>query len=181
MKKTCHNPNCMTTFIPTVSHQKYCSNKCRAQHGVFRWRKKNANLCKCGKPILPESTMCRTCFQHSKTSIIYTDTLEAVHEKLSAKGKHPSWKNAVVRNMARYHNQDLLKKPCERCGYTKHVELCHVKAISSFPNNTKLYEINNRKNLIVLCRNCHWEFDHKLFTTTDIQNPTRDSNPNSTV
>ena len=51
-------------------------------------------------------------------------------------------------------------KSCEQCGYDKHVEVCHIKPIQSFPSQTAIDIINDISNLIVLCPNCHWEFDN---------------------
>lgn len=52
------------------------------------------------------------------------------------------------------------KECCERCGYSKHVEVAHIKAISSFPPNTLVSVVNDRSNLMLLCPNCHWEYDN---------------------
>lgn len=53
---------------------------------------------------------------------------------------------------------------CELCGYDKApVDVAHVKAVASFPNGTLLIEMNQRKNLIGLCKN-----DHHLFDTGKI-------------
>lgn len=49
---------------------------------------------------------------------------------------------------------------CEECGYDKHVEIAHIKSISSFREDTMISEINSFDNLKILCPNCHWEFDH---------------------
>jgi len=51
---------------------------------------------------------------------------------------------------------------CEKCGYTKHTELCHIKSISSFPKETLVSIVNDRSNIMFLCPNCHWELDHSL-------------------
>lgn len=51
-------------------------------------------------------------------------------------------------------------KSCNKCGYSKHVEVCHRKAVSLFPKTALVKEINSFDNLILLCPNCHWEFDH---------------------
>jgi hypothetical protein len=89
-------------------------------------------------------------------------TLADYHKKLSVSGKHPSWKNSHIRNFNRSWNKHLLDKPCSNCGYSKHVELCHIRPVSDFPESAKLSEVNAELNNIVLCRNCHWEFDHGL-------------------
>ena len=51
---------------------------------------------------------------------------------------------------------------CKVCGYDKHVEVCHIKSVSSFLDTATVLEINSIENLVVLCRNHHWEYDHDL-------------------
>ena len=66
----------------------------------------------------------------------------------------------------RYHAREMYSKEltkCERCGYDKHVEICHIKGIKRFSEESTIKEINDRSNIIGLCPNCHWEFDHGLF------------------
>jgi len=53
-----------------------------------------------------------------------------------------------------------LLKQCAICNYSMHVDACHRKAINSFPDDALIQEINNTTNLIGLCKNHHWEFDH---------------------
>lgn len=62
----------------------------------------------------------------------------------------------------RKYRKELSNFKCENCSYDKHVEICHIKAISSFPKTATLKEVNDRSNIRFLCRNCHWEFDHGL-------------------
>lgn len=66
---------------------------------------------------------------------------------------------SAVRLDARTRNK--YAKKCEKCGYDKHVEVCHIKPIHSFDLETSLEVINDKNNLIILCPNCHWEFDNK--------------------
>ena len=49
---------------------------------------------------------------------------------------------------------------CEKCGYDKHFEICHKKAISSFPDDALISVVNDLNNLVSLCPNCHWELDN---------------------
>jgi hypothetical protein len=58
---------------------------------------------------------------------------------------------------------------CFICKYNKTIEICHIKAVSEFPDETLLKEINNIYNLIALCPNCHWEFDNKLLNNHNIE------------
>jgi len=49
---------------------------------------------------------------------------------------------------------------CENCGYDRHVDVAHVRAVSDFPKDAKLIEVNAQSNLLYLCPNCHREFDN---------------------
>lgn len=52
---------------------------------------------------------------------------------------------------------------CERCGYTHHFQICHIKPIYEFNLNTPITVVNAPENLIALCPNCHWELDNGLW------------------
>jgi hypothetical protein len=49
---------------------------------------------------------------------------------------------------------------CAVCGYAKHIQIAHIKAVSEFGDNATIAEINASENLVALCPNHHWEFDH---------------------
>lgn len=53
-------------------------------------------------------------------------------------------------------------KECAICGYDKHIEIAHIKAVSDFSDNATIEEINDINNLIGLCPNHHWEYDNGL-------------------
>jgi 5-methylcytosine-specific restriction endonuclease McrA len=108
---------------------------------------------------------CRASQSAKKRSL----TLKETHDRFSVKGKHRSWVNSNVRNLCRSWNSSLQKQPCQKCGYSLHVEFCHIQPITAFPEETELAVINDPSNIIVLCRNCHWEFDHGLLKLDEIQ------------
>lgn len=83
-------------------------------------------------------------------------------------GKHPSWLHSHVRNFARTWNKILRDMPCQKCGYDFHVEMAHIKPISSFTADITLGEINSPNNILVLCRNHHWEFDNNILSLANI-------------
>ena len=70
-----------------------------------------------------------------------------------------------IRGRARYKliHSDI-PQICHICSYDKHVEACHIKPVSKFPNETLVSEINALTNLAYLCPNCHWELDHNMLT-----------------
>ena len=61
-------------------------------------------------------------------------------------------------------HRSSVPKYCKNCGYDKHVEVCHIKSISEFDKTSLISEINSLDNLIYLCPNCHWEYDHKIIS-----------------
>jgi hypothetical protein len=65
-------------------------------------------------------------------------------------------------------NRDLTKLPCQVCGYSLHIELAHIKSVSSFDANTQLGIVNAPSNILVLCPNHHWEFDNGKLTLEQI-------------
>lgn len=73
-----------------------------------------------------------------------------------------------VRQLCRAWNRELTKESCQVCGYDKHVELAHLKPVSSFEKTTKLKEINHPDNILVLCPNHHFEFDAYMILIEDI-------------
>lgn len=74
---------------------------------------------------------------------------------------HKSSAFALVRSRARTKAQKL-PQICSNCGYDKHVEVCHIKPISKFSLDTLVSEINKLENLLLLCPNCHYEYDKGL-------------------
>ena len=81
-----------------------------------------------------------------------------------------NWQSARsgIRKIAyqRFFNENKDCK-CIVCGYSKHVEVAHIKAVSEFDDNATVDEINNINNLIGLCPNHHWEFDNGLLNIND--------------
>ena len=68
-------------------------------------------------------------------------------------------------NYIRMHSRRLIDslgidKVCSCCKFEHGVQICHIKSISDFPEDTPLNEVNSIDNLILLCPNCHWLFDH---------------------
>ena len=60
------------------------------------------------------------------------------------------------------------EQKCAICGFSEYVEACHIKAISSFPLDTKIKDVNNLDNLVYLCPNHHILFDRNKLSKEDI-------------
>lgn len=169
------NPNhCITCNIPILAsdnpkiklqqtqRKKHCSHSCAAKHrkGLTAPR-----LCHhCNKtPVLKDRIVCDVCkILHTKPAwfgILANLSKESVFSRCK------NWQSArtVIRQHAAYiYALSNQPKICKVCGYSTHVEVCHIQAVSSFLHSTLISEINNGTNLVALCRNHHWELDHGI-------------------
>ncbi len=161
-------PNCKCDFIQKTSSQSYCTPRCRKIFGVKKWQEKNKKPCpSCGILITHDSKLCKLC--NNGTTECMESTIAEYQQMPSIKDKHPSWVSHHIRLFAKSWNNHLKGKPCENCGYDKHTEFCHITAISNFDKDTKLSVVNGESNLVILCPNCHWEFDNNLLTIEQIR------------
>lgn len=159
---------CGVTFKRAISELKksenhFCSRSCAAKtnNTKFKKRKLDRKCLLCDEVVKSyRHNRCEKHHQEYKENKHRDITVGEYRNKPSVVGKHPSWVNSHVRNFSRSWNKELLKLPCAKCGYEKHVELAHIKAISKFSDDTQLSEINSPSNIIQLCPNCHWEFDN---------------------
>lgn len=87
-------------------------------------------------------------------------TVGELRNKKSVLNQHRSSRHNLLGHRARYHLKHLLSVSCFRCGYSPHVELCHIKPLRDFPDGALVSEVNNECNVVPLCPNCHWEMDH---------------------
>ncbi len=137
----------------------YCGSSCsaKANNRLFPKRQKSNRCQTCAKPIGPKIKFCsRGC--NPKLSLIDGQTLG---DYLSSALKKDANIYNRIRQRARLVALKELQKVCVKCGYSRHVEVCHKRPISDFPLDASIKdEINNIDNLIVLCPNCHWEYDH---------------------
>lgn len=142
-----------------TKNPKFCSKSCSVSYNnkIHPKRVKAQYVCtNCHEHINRRSKFCKKC-AHLHTNRLPSDlTLkEAKYLK-----HHKSSAFALVRTRARAVAKLNNMNTCVHCGYSKHVEIAHIKAISTFPEDTLLSVINHPTNLMSLCPNCHWEFDH---------------------
>ncbi len=93
----------------------------------------------------------------------YRDKIKGSRLKYNMASLH-----AAVRGLARSWYKELTTSPCHHCGYVKHVELCHIKGLASYPDDATIGTVNARENIIQLCPNCHWELDYGDLTLDQI-------------
>lgn len=139
-----------------INYNKFCSQTCSAKHNNAMKPKKAKELkaCElCGLIKAPKKRkFCDECKYIKRGDITLG---EAIYQDL-----HKSSAFALVRTRARSIAKALGWSRCSICGYSKIIEIAHIKPINTFDENTKISEINDIKNLVPLCPNHHWEFDH---------------------
>ena len=149
---------CKECGTPTPN-PKFCSRSCAASYNnrTKPKRKPEHKCVDCGKPINAKRSRCREHYLIWTQNQAAKDmTLsEAVYDK-----HHRSSAFALVRSRARATAKKLGLDECAVCGYNKHVEIAHIKGISTFEGHTLLSVINSPDNLMALCPNHHWEFDN---------------------
>lgn len=71
-----------------------------------------------------------------------------------------SWRSSIQKGARAIYRNSSKPKSCAVCGYDKTYEVAHIKSVSDFSDDALISEINHVDNLVALCPNHHWEFDH---------------------
>lgn len=146
-------------------NQKFCSSSCAATYNNLHGRtgrdRISRNCKNCGAVLTQRRKLCLSC-----RALIKTNTGELVPANKITKGQistNDTQKYRRIRKHARAVARELgLLKKCRCCEYSIHVECGHLHPISGYPDSTLVSVINDPKNLCGLCRNHHWEVDHKI-------------------
>lgn len=146
-----------------TNNPKFCSRSCSVSYNNKIQPKRKTKLyktcCKCDALVTHKRKYCDYCFKN------YFIPNKRIPKDLTLKEAiylrhHRSSAYALVRTRARTVIKNHSINKCQKCGYDKHIEACHIKSISSFSEDTLVSVINDINNLMALCPNCHWEFDH---------------------
>jgi hypothetical protein len=155
LKTKCNN--CGKEIIKTLKDAKkslsgkhYCSiSCCVSNNNKRRLNKSKIRICtSCGSTFNKcRTTRCTNCLKKWYNRLLKRKKSEVSKPNIGSHARYVAIKN------------NLLDK-CAECGYSFHVDTCHRKAIKLFPETALIGEINSVSNLIGLCKNHHWEFDH---------------------
>lgn len=152
------------TECPTCNklhyNPKFCSRSCSAKKNNSLYPKRpKSKICKtCNAIIYAGSTYCDAC----KLPVDYSTYDELTIDELTYKTDQLACnKHTKIRDRARtVYKNSKQKKICAICGYSLHCDICHIKPVSAFNSDAKISEVNHLDNLVSLCKNHHWEFDH---------------------
>lgn len=141
--------------IHETMRRRFCSHSCAASYNngsaVAPKKKAKPRFCvECKAPIdgnAPDGSglLCASCHVSSLHRLPYLTRNEA--------------SSAEIRRHTRHA---LIDRPraCVHCGYSRHVEAVHLRPMDDFPPDTPLSAINDPANLVYLCPNHRWEYEH---------------------
>lgn len=145
-------------FAKSASGRAYCSRTCSAisNNRSMPKRVKSTRCVECQEPIRWGYRRCRAC--HEKLRLLEQKTLGE-----ATRGRTDASRYTGVRSHARkVFAESGRPKMCAVCGYSNHIEICHLREISTFPPETPIIVVNDLSNLAALCPNHHWELDNGL-------------------
>jgi hypothetical protein len=156
--------HCLKCF-QTTDNPKFCSVNCAASYNntLNAKIKKRIVLCACSKPVSHRRG--RFCLECTPKDKLQRETLQ----DLKSRSKTANFHSQVRGNARTVYRNSGLPNCCSICGYTNHIEICHIKPVSEFSLDTKISIVNEISNLVALCPNHHWELDNGLVDRIGIE------------
>ena len=172
--------------VAEVKKKKFCDRSCASKYNNKKFPKrisKNVGLCvKCGQTIIFKKLKkggynpkkyCALCLKAKKVEVGNSIAWHnfpplPIEEQSKAEVKRRNhntrlwWGNRISKHSRKVYKASGKPYVCKQCGYSVHVDICHIRDIQDFPDTALVKEINDPDNLIALCKNHHWEFDHGL-------------------
>lgn len=169
------DPDCLNVF---------CNSSCAASFNNIaspkRFKTKQCKTNDCKNLVLSGWTYCEDCWnKHAKSSFkpVYDENNLIINyiNPSSSRSKQDICNinttscryNKIRLNAKAIYKVSEKPRECIICGYDKHIEICHIKDIASFPITATLAEINHISNLAACCPVHHWEFDHGFLSHED--------------
>lgn len=157
--------HCKLPIIYDKRRNQFCSQRCSGTYNNIYHPHKRVlvkRYCrKCGDsiPRISFKDQCRRLCEPCRSSYFLSPSITI--QELKKRSSYQT--HARIRHHARtVYRQANLPQVCYICQYDKHIEVCHIHAISSFAVTTTISIVNDLHNLVALCRNHHWELDHHL-------------------
>lgn len=144
----------------------FCDQSCAAKYNnrMFPKRRLKKQCKLCETYIIAKSTYCKECYEDLDK---FKDVTLA--QSMDLDGKRSAVYSKVRGKARTIYKNTKNNEICENCGFAHHIEISHIKAICTYPEDTMLSIINSIDNLIGLCPNCHWLLDNEKLTIEEIQ------------
>lgn len=143
--------------VSEIKHKKFCNHSCSAAYNNIRKIRKIKLCGVCGKTCSKRASICLSCSSLSKLT---RDSFKITKKELFDKTTYQSARSTIQKHARRTFDLNGKKLECKICGYSRHVEICHIKSVSDFEDNATILKINDIHNLVGLCPTHHWEFDN---------------------
>lgn len=149
----------------------FCSQSCAATLNNHLHPKKTpkpqpcGSCTACGKEIPSNrARYCSGCRDYSNAFRAGVDPLimRTKGDLFKSRKNWQSARSAIAKHARRILLVSGRNPSCEapHCDYSHHVDVCHRRGVSDFPDDAVVQEINDLLNLLFLCPNHHHEFDH---------------------
>jgi hypothetical protein len=181
------NPNfCLNCETPIYSSEqlklretltrKFCSKSCAGTYNnVVRSSRReitnvdrasrNYDTCPlCSASKRREAKVCRDCKNNAWK-------LRTKGELFSSRTNWQCARSTIQKRARVVYLQTNRIPACAWCGYTHHVEICHIRPVCEFSDETPLGVINDPSNLQGLCPTHHWEHDNLPSTQWFVNSP----------
>jgi len=147
---------CLLKINRSKSGHHFCSQSCSMTFNNRIPKRKLSNRCKlCNSLIRTSRSYCKECFSlYTLNTRLDLDSLTK-KEVLILSHAHQKLRVDSRRKKLEADPQAF----CVVCGYSLFVDVAHIKAIASFPDEAMVQEMNDISNLVYLCPNHHREFD----------------------
>ncbi len=159
----CAREGCGKVIDGKDNRQRYCGQSCSSKVLCCYPHTKKDRFCTlCDSPVKAKAKFCGLCRSKRSSKLRSVD-----YSKITLKDLKEAYSLAEYHAKLRGNARSIYKlsgKPmfCIICSYSKHVDICHIKAISEFSEDTVITEVNSINNLTTLCKNHHWEFDNDM-------------------
>lgn len=140
----------------------FCSRSCAASFNNKKYPKRGVAKvyqCKdCSKQVTNHTYIrCQKCKRKHTLSVFNKRT---IGDTLYAKADSSLKFNQIRARARTVLELAEIPKECHDCGWDKHVQVAHLKPLSSFAMTALVGEANSLDNLQYLCPNCHWILDN---------------------
>lgn len=140
-----------------TKNDKFCSRRCSANNNI-QAQARVKTYCKKCNILLADRWIPKKLCDNCRIPESYTKTLKELRDIYGTFQFHAKIRGLARSNYLKYNKN--CKIECKICKYNLHCDICHIKPIKDFTDDSLLSEINHIDNLVALCKNHHWEFDN---------------------
>jgi hypothetical protein len=170
-----------TTKVTAVRVKKFCDSSCAAKYNNHKYPKRKSsaavptsiilNCQSCGNQIISgdlRRKYCKACRYYSRRVAFNSLGKRTKGSLFSSSANWQSARSSLRSHACKVFARSKRPKECVVCRYSIHVNIAHLCPVSAFPETALISEINHISNLVALCPNHHWEFDHSFLKIEDL-------------